>query len=109
MGVATRKLRDMTRARKIYKKCAKKRQFKKPYRAGEDSPRAKLTNTQADDIRCHAANGEKRKVLALEFNVSRSIITKIVLGLTYYAHRSDALESNLSVDSIGLKENGTVA
>lgn len=53
------------------------------YPTGEDSPTAKLTQTQADEIRERRAAGELLAPLASEYGVSRALICDVAAGRRY--------------------------
>lgn len=59
-------------------------QFKHGHRGlGSRSPRSKLTEDQVVEIRHRRANGEMRKLLAREFNVSETTIGDCVSGKSW--------------------------
>jgi hypothetical protein len=52
---------------------------------GGTSSTAKLTDSQASEIRKRKANGEKQRSLAIDFRVSESTISSIILNKTHDA------------------------
>jgi HNH endonuclease len=50
---------------------------------GEDHPRAKLTQVQADEIRVRRSAGERGVDLAREFGVSQQLICNVMAGRQY--------------------------
>ena len=52
-------------------------------RGGDNSPRAKLTESDAMEIRFHLSIGEKRKTLSKDFNISLSTIDNIASNNTW--------------------------
>jgi hypothetical protein len=53
---------------------------------GMRPPNAKFTDSEADNIRCRVAAGERRTALAREFSVDRSVIRRIVRCESYRNH-----------------------
>ena len=55
---------------------------------GETNPLARLSNTQASEIRRRGLEGESCRLLAREFGVSKATTNKIIRGISYQAASS---------------------
>lgn len=65
------------------KENAMDRKFHGTYKSGESHPNAKLTNSQADEIRNMRKCGYKVKDIANKFNVSKPTIDSIIYNRSY--------------------------